>query len=297
MSVVVQRDESAFDVAEMNTATRAGSGRIPEHSFRRLNSRLALFQRSAADRQHWEARWSKGDLKHYLEAHRRGKLDEFEELFTRRLPKDLPILEAGCGKGQLVMALAARGYRVEGLDYAEATIQRIHEAAPELNVRTGDVYRVDVPEGTYGGYISIGLFEHNPDGPVAALAETRRVLHRDGVALISVPYLNRRRTRLLKRVNSVSGTKTEDGLNFYQYYFSQAEFQNHVEQAGMRVIECYPYGVHAGLARDSAFWNWLGHCRLFVWPLQIRFIHWCARAPRWLRFDAAHMLMFVCRHA
>ena len=47
--------------------------------------------------------------------------------------------------------------------------------------------------------------------------------------------------------------------------------------------------------RDSAFWAWLGRQRFFVWPVHYRFIRWCAKAPSWLRFKAAHMLMFVCQ--
>jgi len=266
-----------------------------DRAFYKLNGRLSMFRPGSADKDHWEQRWSKANLSGLLEAYRSGKLDEFESIFTRYLPKDLPILEAGCGLGQLVMALAARGYQVEGLDYAQGVIQRIHEVAPKLNVRTGDIYKLDAPDKTYGGYISIGLFEHNPEGPQAALREMRRVLHPKGVALISVPYLNRKRAQILRRAPSAGGTETAEGLGFYQYYFSQEEFQRHIENAGLSVLECYPYGVHSGLVRESAFWQWLGRRRFFVWPLQHRFIRWCASAPGWMRFRAAHMLMFACQ--
>jgi SAM-dependent methyltransferase len=265
--------------------------------FYRFNDRLAVFQDSAADKQHWEKRWSRADVRNLLARYSSGKLDEFEDIFTRYLPKDLPVLEAGCGNGQLVMALAARGYQVQGLDYAEATIARIRDAAPQLTVRTGDIYHLDVPAGTYGGYISIGLFEHNPAGPQEALKETRRVLHPQGVALISVPYLNSKRTRLLKHAPSTPGTQTPDGLNFYQYYFSREEFAGHIERAGLKVVECHPYGVYTGLVRDSAFWKRLERRGFFLWPLHHRFIRWCANAPGRLRFRAAHMLMFACKRA
>jgi len=280
--------------------SQAITGIVPQmldHAFYKFNGRLAMFRPGTADKEHWEQRWSKANLSGLLQAYRSGKLDEFERVFTRYLPKDLPVLEAGCGLGQLVMALSVRGYRVEGLDYAQGTIQRIQEAAPQLNVRTGDIYKLDVPDESYGGYISIGLFEHDPAGPQAALRETRRVLHPKGVALISVPYLNRKRARLLERATSAGGTETAEGMGFYQYYFSQEEFQQHIENAGLRVLECYPYGVHTGLVRDSAFWQWLGRRRFFVWPLHLRFIRWCANAPIWLRFRTAHMLMFACQRA
>src|SRR5258708_37363467 len=113
-----------------------------------------MFGRSSADKDHWEAGWSKANLSRLLASYSSGKLDEFEGIFIRHLPRDRAVLEAGCGNGQLVVALAARGYRMEGLDYAEATVTRIREAAPHLNVRTGDIYRLDVPDGTYGGRAS-----------------------------------------------------------------------------------------------------------------------------------------------
>ena len=277
---------------------RAGvDSRAVDRVFYKLNGRLAMFRRSSADKQHWEERWSKGNLSHLLEAYSSGKLDEFEDIFTRHLPKDLPILEAGCGKGQLVMALSARGYRVQGLDYAEATIRRIREAAPRLNVRTGDIYRLDVPEGTYGGYISIGLFEHDPAGPQAGLKEARRALHPRGVALISVPFLNSRRQRLLKRLATAPGQETPQGLKFYQYYFSEEEFESHAASVGLKVIECFPYGVYTGLVRDSAFWGWVERRGFFAWPVHRRVSRYCANAPGWLRFRAAHMLMFACKRA
>jgi SAM-dependent methyltransferase len=268
---------------------------VVDHAFYNLNGRLAMFRPRAADKENWEQIWSRTELRAFLDGYRSGKLEEFEDIFTRYLPKGLPILEAGCGRGQLVMALSARGYDVQGVDYADSTVARIREVAPQLKVRTGDIYKLDAPDETYGGYISIGLFEHNPEGPHEALKETRRVLHSQGVALISVPYLNSSRSKLLQRATPASGTEIPEGLSFYQYYFSRKEFEAHIKSAGLKVIDCYPYGVYTGLVRDSAFWGWFDRSRSCPWFLHYRFIRWCANAPRWLRFKSAHMLMFACQ--
>ncbi|HVY72013.1 MAG TPA: class I SAM-dependent methyltransferase [Verrucomicrobiae bacterium] len=266
-------------------------------AFYQFNGRLALFQSTSADKDHWEKRWSKANLAELLKAFSTGKLDEFEGIFGRHLPKDARVLEAGCGNGQLVKALSARGYKVEGIDYAVETVRRIQEVDPSLKVRTGDIYQLDVPDETYGGYISIGLFEHNEAGPDAALRETRRVLSKKGVALISVPYLNNRRARMMRRAPVSKSALAPDGLSFYQYYYSRAEFQERIERAGMKVVECLPYGVLTGITRQHPFWEWLDRSRLFIWPLQTRFIHWCANAPQWARFKYAHMIMFACMRA
>jgi 2-polyprenyl-3-methyl-5-hydroxy-6-metoxy-1,4-benzoquinol methylase len=92
-----------------------------ESIYKKFCGRLAQFAHWKNEPEGWEARWSNRALENLLESHASGKLGEFE-IFSHYLPKDLPVLEAGCGLGQLVMALSARGYQVEGVDYAEQTI-------------------------------------------------------------------------------------------------------------------------------------------------------------------------------
>lgn len=229
-----------------------------------------------------------------LEHFKSGKLGEFEIFYTY-LPKHLPVLEAGCGLGQLVMALDAREYQVEGIDYALQTINRIKEYAPQLNVAQGDIYHINKPDGYYGGYISMGVLEHNPEGPVEGLLEARRVLHPEGVAFVTVPYLNRKRRKLITQVKEASTSPFDFGLHFYQYYFSVEEFTSLLHQAGFELVEIYPYAVFAGLTRDYGIGKWLLKNHFYHWRLQSIFTKWCENAPNWARRSYAHMVMFVCR--
>lgn len=260
--------------------------------FCRFRDRLAQFRRIGEHSRHWEERWARRDFESWLTAYRTGKLDEFASVFTRHLPRDRPTLEAGCGTGQLVMALAARGYPVEGLDYVASTIAAIKSLAPKLNVRVGDVYELDVPDGHYGGYISIGVFEHDPDGPVAGLREARRVLDDKGVALISVPYVNLFRERVLARAAPVE-TMASD-VSFYQYYYSSDEFDRHLATAGFGVVEHFPYALYSGLTRDTAVGQWLHNHDFGHWRLKQMCSRACAGAPAWARARGAHMMMYVC---
>jgi SAM-dependent methyltransferase len=263
--------------------------------FCNFRNRLAQFRLEINDQAYWEERWARHRIEEVLPAYGRGKLDEFEEIFTRYLPHDLPILEAGCGLGQFVVALAHRGYRIEGVDYAAQTICRLRMITPELNVRVGDVYQLDVPDGTYGGYISIGVFEHNPDDPLKGLQEARRVLHRHGVAIIAVPYLNPERQKCLRQVPVAEDARLPNGLRFYQYYFSRDEFEGFVAKAGLETIEVFPYSVYSGLTRDFASGRWLHNHSFFYWRLNRQIIRWCQKAPMWIRWKWAHMLMFICK--
>lgn len=266
--------------------------------FFNYQDRLAQFRRNGGDRDAWEERWSTREVGQTLAAYRSaGRLDDFQALFAKYIPKELPVLEAGCGVGQLVAGLASRGYRVEGVDYASDTVARIREAAPDLNVRVCDVREIDAPDGTYGAYISIGVLEHAPDGPMPGLREARRVLRPDGVALISVPYLNRPRERALGRARAVATPEAPDGASFYQYYFSRGEFAALLDEAGFDLVDQYPYAMYAGLTRDYALGVWLHRKRFFFWGVHRRVTRWCRDAPRGLRDRWAHMCLYVCKPA
>lgn len=265
--------------------------------YRKFRGRLAQFAHWSTGAKGWEDRWSQKDISETLEEYGSGRLDEFETIFTQYLGKDLPVLEAGCGVGQLVMALSARGYRVEGVDYVQSTIDEIRAACSTLNVRVGDIYKLDSFDGTYGGYISIGVLEHNPEGPLKGLREVRRVLHPNGVAFISVPYLNCARAKILKSSPEASDKILPDGKHFYQYYFSSDEFRSMLEQAELQVVEEFPYAVYAGLTRDRSVMGWMKERGFFMWGLHRMFSGWCRKAPLWARWRWAHMIMFICRPA
>src|SRR5436309_126585 len=113
---------TASDVRVQPTS-RSGAESAPFWAV--FRGRLAQF-RSLSDHQtFWHDRWSRRDIAAFLSSYRTGRLDEFDEIFSRYLPRELPTLEAGCGCGQLVAALSARGYRVEGVDYEAETIARV----------------------------------------------------------------------------------------------------------------------------------------------------------------------------
>src|SRR5687767_12506805 len=93
--------------------------------FRRHGPNLALFRQVSNDQAMWEERWRDRSLTGLTLRSASGFLDEFEYPFATYLPRRGPILEAGCGTGLYVAALRARGYEIEGIDYASETIQRI----------------------------------------------------------------------------------------------------------------------------------------------------------------------------
>ena len=59
-----------------------------------------------------------------------------------------------------------------------------------MPVIQGDILDLKYPDAHFDAYISQGVIEHFEEGPQQALNEAWRVLKPDGLAFITVPYLN-----------------------------------------------------------------------------------------------------------
>src|SRR5439155_18758008 len=168
--------------------------------FRCYNGRLALFHEVGNSVKYWREYWSDEKRAELTKQAKLGELYDYDAPVRKYVPKELPVLEAGCGPGHMVAALVARGYKAIGVDFEPEVVRFVNKMWPLLNVVEGDVRRLDVADGSIGCYLSGGVVEHFPEGPAAALREARRVLHPKGVALIQVPYLNPGRAKLLQRL-------------------------------------------------------------------------------------------------
>jgi SAM-dependent methyltransferase len=235
--------------------------------------------------QHWQVHFSP-QVYNWAE---RGALGWFEEPFTSYLPRQGRILEAGCGLGQYVLALRVRGYNAEGVEWGAETVKAVRALYPDLPIRVGDVTRLEVPDGYYSGYISLGVVEHRQEGPEAFLQEACRVLEPGGVALISVPYLHPLR-RLKARLGLYRGRP--DGLDFYQYAFTEADFTALLQAAGFKIIDQMLYDGFKGVKDEIPLLRQMFKWRGIGWRLQ----RWL-RSWEWAERNLGHMILFVCRKA
>lgn len=125
------------------------------------------------------------------------------------LPAGSSVLDLGCGNGRVAFALAARGYRVDGLDISPSMIEEARTAAEALGVegrfRIGDAVSLPYDENELDAVVFAcnGIGHLTREGKVACLVELQRVLRPGGVALLSLrtPYaLNRMLPRLVCNV-------------------------------------------------------------------------------------------------
>jgi len=170
------------------------------------NKRLVYIEKKATP-DYWDEHWAAGVRKRlrrskattwatkinrcYLNPHTR---------ITRKYlkPEQGPVLEGGCGLGKKVEVLCFCGFQCIGVDYARDTVRAVNEHIPELDIRYGDIRKLDFPDDFFAGYWSIGVIEHLWDGYDRIAEEMERVLKPGGYLFLSFPYMSLYRRMLAK---------------------------------------------------------------------------------------------------
>lgn len=97
-----------------------------------------------------------------------------------------PIVEVGCGPGQVTRYLASRGATVEGVDLSPEMIEEARAAHPDLAFRVADMFALPHDAGSLGGAVAFYAIVHvQPADLVRPLAELHRVLAPRGLATLA----------------------------------------------------------------------------------------------------------------
>jgi SAM-dependent methyltransferase len=259
----------------------------PRLSARRVEGRRLVYYGRSPDADFWAEQWERHPSSARYAWAEQGGLGPLEGITERYLPRGSRVVEAGCGLGQHVVALRVRGYAVEGVEWAQATVQAVLARYPDLPIRQGDVTSLAVPDGYYRGYVSLGVVEHRGEGPEPFLREAYRVLADDGVAFISVPWFHG-----LRRLKAMIGLCRQNpgGLAFYEYAFTVPEFTAILGTCGFRVLEVTAYGGFKGVTDEVGLLRAVMRWRGAGWRLH----NWLQDSP-WVSRRLGHMALFVCR--
>lgn len=182
----------------------------------------------------WDGLWRRRLSDGYYAGADRGDLGDLDELVDRYLDRRGRHVEAGCGLGYWVAALAARGYDVVGVESSRDLVGAVRAARPDLPIRHGDALALDFPEGHFAGYLSFGVVEHRQEGPEPFLVEARRLLRPGGRMILSVPYVCPLR-RLKGRLRLYRGHG--EAVPFFQYAFGEEELRALLAGHGFRIDE------------------------------------------------------------
>ena len=198
---------------------------------------MLAYYSTSAHADFWTEHWGGHTVAELLAVARRSPLTT---LIVDALPTTGVVLEAGCGLGQYVILLRERGWRAAGVDGSLEALAACRRVAP-VPLAAADLRALAIRSGALAAYVSLGVAEHDPDGPDAILAEARRVLAPGGTLVISVPYLNGLRRLgapwLRRRARAVAAA----GGSFYQYAFSRAELLAALSRHGFTPLAAHPY--------------------------------------------------------
>ena len=256
-------------------------------SRRRVSDGRLLYFNRRADPDYWDQVWREERRPAFFEPYLAGFLGDFGPIFERHLPETGTVLEAGCGRAQWVVALRARGLRCIGVDYARMALGATRAVLPEVPLVAGDLTRLGIRTGSCAAEISLGVVEHRREGPEPFLAEMHRILTPAGRLLISVPYFNP-----LRQWRSRRGAYEDDvtQLEFYQYAYSAAEFEQHLVRGGFRVLAHYSYDHRKCLREEVSF------VRRLPTLMQRVLLRLADQVP-YIRRELGHMQMYVAENA
>lgn len=200
----------------------------------------------------WDDRWEHEDLTKIFFPRSYSIEDRFVLDITREyLPIGARILEGGCGLGEKVFFLKRLGYEVIGVDYATKTVDKLNKFMPELDIRYGNLEKLDFPDCFFDGYWSFGVIEHYYNGYDRIAREMFRTLKPDGYLFMTVPAMS-----CIRKMKAFMGFypgfdhNKIDATCFYQFAYSSEEIQQTFCEHGFRFVEKQGWAVYAGV-RDE----------------------------------------------
>jgi SAM-dependent methyltransferase len=214
---------------------------------------IGFFQKSATP-SYWDQHWEHNNLREYILSCTSDSY--FIPLTVKYLKTGSTILEGGCGRGQLVNALAHNGYRAIGIDFSQKTVKAINKAVPHLDIRFGDVRKLDIGSETLDGYISVGVIEHFWNGYDPIIEEAVRTLKKRGYLFLSFPYMSPlRKFKTFIRAYPIKFSYNFNERNFYQFALNHKRVLHYLESRGFSYIEKLHYDGIKGFKDELPFFR------------------------------------------
>jgi SAM-dependent methyltransferase len=218
----------------------------------KLNNRM-VFINLQASAGFWDLHWENYDIKDIYQSHS-SAFDYVIRTTKKYLPKGSLILEGGCGLGQQVYKLQNHGYLATGIDYAEKTVEMVRKAKPELDIRLGDVTRLEFGDNYFDGYWSFGVIEHFYNGFETILQEMKRVIKPGGFLFLTFPHMNWLRKTKARRNKYPSWQDDEQQIkNFYQFALDSEKIKAEFEKNGFIYVNKQHLDGLKGLKDEIVF--------------------------------------------
>lgn len=171
---------------------------------------------------------------------------QLERAVFQNFPEGSHLLHAGCGSGQVDMALQGR-MKISAVDISPSALrvyQRNNPAAFE--VRHADILNLPFEAGTFDGVYNLGVLEHfTPEEIVQILAQFHRVLKPGGKVVIFWPHSRATSVAVLKAAHWVLNDVAKKPTKFHPAEISLLKSKEWVEpllrEANFRLAD-YSFG-------------------------------------------------------
>src|SRR5204862_6722418 len=142
------------------------------------------------------------------------------------------LLDVGCGRGELLLEAAARGFDVTGIDLSAHAVQTANERLGAPVAIDADLQSAAFPDGRFDVCMCSDVLEHVRD-PIALLREIRRVLKPEGVLFLVTPAVDSSVARVMRE--AWFEIKPE-----HLFYFDKNTLQSAMHRGGFRNIALIP---------------------------------------------------------
>lgn len=152
----------------------------------------------------------------------------------KRNPREMRILDVGCGSGRISQELIKLGYQVAGLDFSEEAVKKAvasRVSAKRANLDEG----IQETDQSFDVVWAGDIVEHVFD-PMGLLKESARVLKPGGVMLITIPS----DVGLVSRIKMLFGISHQEQMyytsGFYKHhtFFTPRLIRFMLKKAGLR---------------------------------------------------------------
>lgn len=214
------------------------------------NNRLVYIGESS-DSNFWDRHWSKNTFdKIYNSAF--SPFDYVIANTKKYLAAKSKIIEGGCGLGQQVLKLQNLNYEIIGIDYAKKTVQLVNKLKPEINIKLGDVRKLDFADNYFDGYWSFGVIEHFYNGFDEILLEMKRILKKDGFLFVTFPHMSKlRKMKANRNKYPVWENDSELIKQFYQFALDEEQIISKFNENGFTLIKKQHLDGVKGLKDES----------------------------------------------
>ena len=142
------------------------------------------------------------------------------------------LLEIGCGEGDFLCEAEAAGYKVLGVEYAEAACKTANSRLQAGEVLQGELADAKLPDSHFDVCVLNDVIEHVRD-PLAFLREVRRVLRPGGALFIATPCLDSWSARMMKE-------RWMEWKPEHLTYFNKENIQTALLKAGFQDVLVQP---------------------------------------------------------